>query len=185
MNAASTDGGFSLQKEITCEISFQLFQVVFFFVNSGPWTFSFGSYKIQKTVLPCEWNWWQMYSWAIHYNYRYKGAAAYDQAKRRAHAEKRAATKAGTESRGSSIPCHVCGRICASEFGLRSHLRVHRWTLDLSARVDIIAHDSRPYIKRYPKRKITAVKEKVVTYKPEKYPDLKWNCFAKAKACYG
>ena len=55
-----------------------------------------------------------------------KGAAAYEQAKRRAHAEKRAATKAGTESRGSSIPCHVCGRICASEFGLRSHLWVHR-----------------------------------------------------------
>ena len=43
-----------------------------------------------------------------------KGAAAYEQAKRRAHAEKRVATKAGTESRGSSIPCHVCGRICAS-----------------------------------------------------------------------
>ena len=55
-----------------------------------------------------------------------KGAAAYEQAKRRAHAEKRAATNAGTESRGSSIPCHVCGRICASVFGLRSHLRVHR-----------------------------------------------------------
>ncbi|KAK2550105.1 hypothetical protein P5673_029297 [Acropora cervicornis] len=55
-----------------------------------------------------------------------KGAAAYEQAKRRAHAEKRAATNAGTESRGSSIPCHVCGRICASAFGLRSHLRVHR-----------------------------------------------------------
>ena len=55
-----------------------------------------------------------------------KGAAAYEQAKRRAHAEKRAATNAGTESRGSSIPCHVCGRICASAFGLISHLRVHR-----------------------------------------------------------
>ena len=55
-----------------------------------------------------------------------KGAAAYEQAKRRAHAEKRAATKAGTESRGSSIPCHVCGHLCASEFGLRSHLWVHR-----------------------------------------------------------
>ena len=57
-----------------------------------------------------------------------KGAAAYEQAKRRAHAEKWAATKAGTESRGSSIPCHVFARICASEFGLRSHLQVHRWT---------------------------------------------------------
>ena len=55
-----------------------------------------------------------------------KGAAAYEQAKCRARAEKRAVTKAGTESRGSSIPCHVCGRICAPEFGPRSHLRVHR-----------------------------------------------------------
>ena len=55
-----------------------------------------------------------------------KGAAAYEQAKRRAHAEKRAPSNAGTESRGSSIPCLVCGRICASAFGLRSHLRVHR-----------------------------------------------------------
>ena len=75
-----------------------------------------------------------------------KGAAAYEQAKRRAHAEKRAATDAGTESRGSSIPCHVCGRICASAFGLRSHLRVQRWTPDLGAWLDIIVYDSRPYI---------------------------------------
>ena len=82
-----------------------------------------------------------------------KGAAAYEQAKRRAHAEKRAATNAGTESRESSIPCHVCSRICASEFGLRSHLRVHRWTPDLGARLDIIAYDSRPYIYRIIRKK--------------------------------
>ena len=55
-----------------------------------------------------------------------KGTAAYEQANRRAHTEKRAATNAGTEARGFSIPCHVYGRICASAFGLRSHFRVHR-----------------------------------------------------------
>jgi len=31
-----------------------------------------------------------------------------------------------TSTPASSPRCHICGRICASEFGLRSHLRSHR-----------------------------------------------------------
>ena len=41
-----------------------------------------------------------------------KGAAAYEQAKWRAHTEKHAATKARSQSSGSPIQCHVLNSFC-------------------------------------------------------------------------
>ena len=54
---------------------------------------------------------------------------------------KRAAMTARTITAEHSTECPVYSRLCASEFGLRFHMGVHKQ----SARLDFIDHSSRPF----------------------------------------
>jgi len=42
-----------------------------------------------------------------------------------ADAESRRAHRHAASTSSSGATCHICGRVCASDFGLRSHLRSH------------------------------------------------------------
>ena len=55
-----------------------------------------------------------------------KGTEAYESERQSSQVEKRAAIKARNNTVERSIECPVCGRLCASDFGLRSHMRVHK-----------------------------------------------------------
>ena len=57
---------------------------------------------------------------AIH-----KGADAYEAARQGCVVAKRAARKSKKDN-DFPIKCMMCGRPCASEFGLQSHMRVHK-----------------------------------------------------------
>jgi len=55
------------------------------------------------------------------------GLAAFDTSYDEEAEARRARRHTITRTPPASGPrCHICGRICASEFGLRSHLRSHR-----------------------------------------------------------
>ena len=72
---------------------------------------------------------------AIH-----KGTEAYENDRQSSQPVKRVAMKARTITIERSTECPVCSRLCASDFGLRSHMRV----LKQSAWLDFINQDSRP-----------------------------------------
>ncbi|KAL8612753.1 hypothetical protein ACOMHN_033752 [Nucella lapillus] len=56
-----------------------------------------------------------------------KGTEAYENKGQVSQVEKRAATKVRLNCAERSIKCPLCSRLCASDFGLRSHMRVHKW----------------------------------------------------------
>ena len=51
-----------------------------------------------------------------------------EQTKRKTIEEKRAAAKARppATSSNTTVVCQICSRVCASNFGLRSHMKVHK-----------------------------------------------------------
>ncbi|KAL8604434.1 hypothetical protein ACOMHN_042263 [Nucella lapillus] len=55
-----------------------------------------------------------------------KGREAYENERQVSQVEKRAATKVRLNCAERSIKCPLCNRLCASDFGLRSHMRVHK-----------------------------------------------------------
>ncbi|KAL8580876.1 hypothetical protein ACOMHN_039576 [Nucella lapillus] len=55
-----------------------------------------------------------------------KGTEAYENERQVSQVEKRAATKVKINSAEHSIKCLLSSRLCASDFGLRSHMRVHK-----------------------------------------------------------
>ncbi|KAL8563373.1 hypothetical protein ACOMHN_008212 [Nucella lapillus] len=55
-----------------------------------------------------------------------KGTEAYENERQVSQAEKRAASKVGLNCAERTIKCPLCSRLCASDFGLRSHMRVHK-----------------------------------------------------------
>ena len=55
-----------------------------------------------------------------------KGTEAYENERQRRQMEKRAVVRARSKCTEYSTECPVCGRLCASDFGLRSHTRVHK-----------------------------------------------------------
>ena len=64
-------------------------------------------------------------SWRTTINKKVKNS---EQTRQKSREEKRAAAKLKptTISTSTSVACQVCNRICASEFGLRSHMRIHK-----------------------------------------------------------
>jgi len=58
-----------------------------------------------------------------------EGLAAFDLNYDQEAEARRARRHTVTSAPASGPCCHICGRICASEFGLRSHLRCHRPSL--------------------------------------------------------
>ena len=71
-----------------------------------------------------------------------KGTEAFENERQSSQQVKRAAMKARTITAERPTKCPVCSRLCALDFGLRSHMREHKQR----ARLDYIDHDSRPYI---------------------------------------
>ncbi|KAL8563952.1 hypothetical protein ACOMHN_059382 [Nucella lapillus] len=55
-----------------------------------------------------------------------KGTEAYENERQVSQVEKRVATKVRHNCAERSIKCPLCSRLCASDFGLRSHMRVHK-----------------------------------------------------------
>ncbi|KAL8618975.1 hypothetical protein ACOMHN_018358 [Nucella lapillus] len=55
-----------------------------------------------------------------------KGTEAYENERQVSQVEKHAATKARLNCAERFIKCPLCSRLCASDFGLRSHMRVHK-----------------------------------------------------------
>lgn len=55
-----------------------------------------------------------------------KGTEAYENEMQPRQVEKGAAVRARTNCTEHSTECPVCGHLCASDFGLRSHTRVHK-----------------------------------------------------------
>ncbi|KAL8621709.1 hypothetical protein ACOMHN_061844 [Nucella lapillus] len=55
-----------------------------------------------------------------------KGTEAYENERQVSQVEKRAATKVRLNCAERSIKCPLCSRLCASDFGLRSHMRVKK-----------------------------------------------------------
>ena len=54
------------------------------------------------------------------------GTKAFDQTRQVNHEKKRETIKERALTVERSVCCPLCDRLCASEFGLRSHMRVHR-----------------------------------------------------------
>ena len=55
-----------------------------------------------------------------------KGTEAYENERQRKQVEKRAAVRTRTNCTEHSTECPVCGRLCALDFGQRSHMRVRK-----------------------------------------------------------
>ncbi|KAL8623488.1 hypothetical protein ACOMHN_015696 [Nucella lapillus] len=55
-----------------------------------------------------------------------KGTEAYENERQVSQVVKRAATKVRLNRAERSINCPLCSRRCASDFGLRSYVRVHK-----------------------------------------------------------
>ena len=56
----------------------------------------------------------------------FSGTELYESEKRTTQLELRAAAKQRSLTADRTVKCLVCGRLCASDFGLRSHMRVHK-----------------------------------------------------------
>jgi hypothetical protein len=54
------------------------------------------------------------------------GAGAFEALRQSNQAAKRAAAKVRVNATSAQVKCTICGRMCASDFGLRSHMRVHK-----------------------------------------------------------
>ena len=70
-----------------------------------------------------------------------KETEVYENERQSSQQVKGAAMKARTITEERSTECPEFGPLCASDFGLRSHMRVHKEI----ARLDFIDHDSRLY----------------------------------------
>ncbi|KAL8584673.1 hypothetical protein ACOMHN_002402 [Nucella lapillus] len=55
-----------------------------------------------------------------------KGTEAYENKRQVSQVEKRVATKVRLNCAERSIKCPLCSCLCTSDFGLRSHMRVHK-----------------------------------------------------------
>ncbi|KAL8624148.1 hypothetical protein ACOMHN_020198 [Nucella lapillus] len=55
-----------------------------------------------------------------------KGTEAYENERQVSQVEKRAAVKVRLNCAERTIKCPLCSRLCASDFGPRSHMRVHK-----------------------------------------------------------
>ena len=56
----------------------------------------------------------------------YNGTEAYETERQSSQLERRAASKNRRENAVRTIKCHICGQHCATDFGLKSHMRVHK-----------------------------------------------------------
>ena len=50
----------------------------------------------------------------------------YETERRKKQLDKRAAAKDRAQAANQAILCPICSHLCASDFGLRSHMRVHK-----------------------------------------------------------
>ena len=55
----------------------------------------------------------------------HKGIKNYETERQKDHERKRERTKERALNAERSVSCPLCGRLCASDFGLRSHMRIH------------------------------------------------------------
>ena len=56
----------------------------------------------------------------------YNGTQLYETERRKKQLDKRAAAKVRAQTANRTILCPICSHLCASDFGLRSHMRVHK-----------------------------------------------------------
>ena len=56
----------------------------------------------------------------------YNGTQLYETERRKKQLDKRTAAKVRAQTANRTILCPICSHLCASDFGLRSHMRVHK-----------------------------------------------------------
>ena len=76
-------------------------------------------------IWPSSWTFTDVNLCMKTYRWRISGVKVFEERRLKQLDAKRQARKDGRNNLATAVACPVCGRICASKFGLRSHLRRH------------------------------------------------------------